>query len=91
MARGDDIEERLVDFAVRIINLSSQLPKNFAGNHISNQILRSGTAPAANYAEARNSESLRDFIHKLRISLKELNETRIWLKMIIRSNMQLES
>jgi four helix bundle protein len=85
MAKGDDIEERLLDFAVRIVKLSDQLPKTQAGRHIAGQLLRSGTAPAAHYAEARSAESTNDFIHKLKICLKELNEARIWLKIIARS------
>lgn len=88
MAKGDDIEERLIDFAVRVIKLCGQLPKTEAGRHVAGQLLRSGTAPAAHYAEARGGESTRDFIHKLRLSLKELNESRVWLKIIARSEMQ---
>jgi four helix bundle protein len=87
MAKGDDIEERLIGLAVNIIHLSNGLPKSPAGKHLSDQLLRSGTAPAANYAEARGAESPRDFIHKLRICLKELNESRVWLKIIVRSNL----
>ena len=87
MAKGDDIEERLVTFAVRVIKLSGHLPKSQAGKHIGGQILRSGTAPAAHYAEARGAESKKDFVHKLKICLKELNETRVWLKMISQSEM----
>ena len=85
MAKGDDIEERLIDFAVRIIKLCENLPKTRAGNHIAGQLLRSGTAPAALYAEARGAESPKDFVHKLKLCLKELNESRVWLKIIIRS------
>ncbi len=88
MAKGDDIEELLIGFAVRIVRLSGQLPRTQAGRHVSGQLLRSGTAPAAHYAEARGGESTKDFIHKLRIALKELNESRVWLKIIIRSEMQ---
>lgn len=88
MAKGDDIEERLVDFAIRIVMLSDSLPKSRSGSHIATQSLRSGTAPAAHYAEARNSESANDFIHKLKLCIKELNETRIWLKIITNSGMQ---
>ena len=82
MARGDDLEKRLVDFGVRVGRLCRKLPKETAGTHIGGQLLRSGTAPAAHYAEARGAESTRDFIHKLKIALKELNESRIWLTMI---------
>ena len=85
MAKGDDIEERLIGFAVRIIKLCDNLPKTQTGNHIANQLLRSGTAPAAHYAEARGAESTKDFIHKLKLCLKELNESRVWLKIITKS------
>jgi len=87
MAKGDDIEERLIDFAVRIVAVSKHLFASETGKHIASQILRSGTSPAANYAEARGAESKRDFIHKLKITLKELNETRVWLKIISRSEL----
>ncbi len=65
MAKGDDIQERLINFAVDIVNISSKLPKTMAGNHISQQLLRSGTSPAPNYAEARGDESTKDFVHKM--------------------------
>ncbi len=79
MAKGDDIQERLINFAVRIINLNSSLPNTQAGKHIGGQLLRCGTSPASNYAEARGAESTNDFLHKLGIVLKELNESEIWL------------
>src|SRR3989442_2973611 len=85
--RADKLEERLIDFAVRIVNLSANLPKTPAGKHIAGQIMRSGTSPAPNYGEARGAESHADFVHKLRIVLKELNETKIWLRVIERSEM----
>jgi four helix bundle protein len=80
MAKGDDIEERLIDFAVRIIKLTENLPNSLAGKHIAGQLLRSGASPAAHYAEARGAESTKDFVHKLKVCLKELNESRVWLK-----------
>jgi four helix bundle protein len=86
-SRADELEDRLIDFAVRIVNLSANLPKTPAGKHISGQILRSGTSPAPNYGEARGAESHADFVHKVRIVLKELNETSIWLRVIERSQM----
>lgn len=85
--RSDELEERLIDFAVRIVKLSASLPKTPAGKHISGQVLRSGTSPAPNYGEARGAESHADFVHKLRIVLKELNETSIWLRVIDRSQL----
>ena len=84
-SRADRLEERLIDFAVRIVKLSASLPKTPAGKHIAGQILRSGTSPAPNYGEARGAESHADFVHKLRIVVKELNETKIWLRIIERS------
>ena len=86
-SKADELEERLIDFAVRIVNLSASLPKTPAGKHIAGQIMRSGTSPAPNYGEARGAESHADFIHKSRIVLKELNETSIWLRVIERSKM----
>ena len=87
MAKGDDVQERLIDFAVMVLSVCSEMPDTPAGRHISGQILRSGTSPAPNYGEARGAESIQDFVHKLRIVLKELNETAIWLKMIIRGRL----
>ena len=88
--RANLLEERLIDFAVRIVNLSANLPRTAAGKHIAGQILRSGTSPAPNYGEARGAESQADFVHKLAIVLKELNETSIWLRIIGRSGMLTE-
>ena len=85
MEKRYDLKDRLIDFAVRIIKLSESLPTTKAGRHISGQMLRSGTSPAANYGEAISAESRADFIHKLKIALKELRETEVWLKIIIRS------
>jgi four helix bundle protein len=77
----------LVLFAAEILHLSASLPKTAQAGHISKQILRSGTATAANYGEARAAESRSDFIHKLRIVLKELNETAVWLQLIVESSL----
>ena len=79
-SHSDELERRLIEFASRIIRFSEALPKNATNRHISMQILRCGTAGAANYAEARGAESRADFIHKLGIVRKELNETAAWLK-----------
>lgn len=87
MAKGDDIEERLINFAVAIIRLVDKLPDTPGGRHIGGQLLRSGTSPAPNYTEARSAESRRDFVHKLRVALKEMNESRVWLIIILRSKM----
>ena len=85
--RRYDLQDRLVAYAVRIIKLSEALPETKAGKHVSLQILRSGTAPAPNYGEAQSSESKADFVHKLKIALKELRETEIWLKIIAEAQM----
>ena len=77
-----DLEDRLVDFAVSILNLAEKLPNTYAGKHLSQKIIRSGTAPALNYGEAQAAESRADFIHKMKIALKELRETYINLKII---------
>jgi len=82
-----DLEDRLIDFAVRIIRTAESLPKSKVGNHIASQLIRSGTSPAPNYGEAQSAESRADFIHKMKISLKELRETRVWLLIIIRANL----
>ena len=85
--RQYDLQDRLIDYAIRIIKLSEALPETKAGRHVSSQILRSGTSPAANYGESQSAESKADFVHKLKIALKELRETEIWVKIILRANM----
>jgi four helix bundle protein len=85
--RADELQERLIDFAVRIIKLSSRLPKTPAGRHVAGQILRSGTSPPPNYGEARASSSHASFLHHLSIVLRELNETLIWLRIIRKSQL----
>ena len=87
MAKGDDLQERLIDFAVAIIAFCAALPKTQTGNHVAGQIMQSGTSPAPNYGEARGAESRRDFVHKLKVVMKELNETGVWLRIIRRSKM----
>ena len=82
-----ELEDRLIDFAVAIIGVTEALPNTKAGSHVAGQLIRSGTSPAPNYGEARSAESRKDFIHKLKISLKELRETMIWLKIISRKPM----
>lgn len=82
-----DLQDRFVDYSVRVIKVAESLPDTKAGKHLCSQILRSGTSPAANYGEAQSAESRADFIHKLKLALKELRETEVWLKIIIRSEM----
>ncbi len=87
MAKGDDLEERLIEFAVRVVKLCNAMPKTTVGRHLGNQLVRSGTSPAFNYGEARAAESKRDFVHKMRVVHKELNESNINLKIIHRSKL----
>ena len=82
-----DLEARLIDFAVRIIHIAEALPRSRVGNHIAGQLIRCGTSPAPNYGEAQSAESRADFIHKMKVCLKELRETRIWLLMIVRASL----
>jgi four helix bundle protein len=77
-----DLEDRLLRYSSRIIAIVEQIPKSRTGSHISHQLLRSGTSPYSNHGEAQAAESSNDFIHKLRICLKELRETQRWLKLI---------
>jgi len=77
-----DLENRLIDFSLKIDEIVERLPNTKLGNHIGNQLIRCGTAPALNYGEAQSAESVSDFIHKLKIILKELRESRICLKII---------
>lgn len=82
--RKYDLEERLLEFASSVIDLSEKLPDSRADNHIAGQILRSGTSPYRNRGEAEDAESREDFIHKLKLCLKELRETRRWSRLIKR-------
>ena len=77
-----DLEERLVKFAVQISSLAEALPNNLSGKYLSGQLVRSGLSPALNYGEAKSAESSNDFIHKMKIALKELRESFIALKII---------
>ena len=83
--RKYDLEERLLEYSVRIMKLVEKLPPTLAGKHIAEQLLRSGTSPYPNHGEAQAAESPKDFKHKLRISLKELRESYRWIRLIQRS------
>ena len=82
--RKFDLEDRLVNFAVMVMELCEMLPNTKSGNHIAGQFIRCGSSPALNYAEAQSAESRNDFIHKMKISLKELRESLTCLKIIKR-------
>ena len=76
-----DLEERLLTYAADIIHATESFVRSDAGRHVGNQLLRSGTSPLSNHGEAQGAESPDDFIHKLRICLKELRESGRWLKL----------
>src|SRR5436309_6777646 len=76
-----DLEDRLLDFAVDVVELTESLPNTRAGNHIAGQLLRCGTSPLSNHGEVEAAESRKDFLHKLRVCLNELRETRRWLRL----------
>ena len=82
-----ELEERLINFSVLIIAIANELPNTKAGNHLSGQLIRSGTSASLNYGEAQSGESRKDFIHKIKIVLKELRETFVCLKIIHRTKL----
>jgi len=79
-----DLEERLLEYSVRIIRLVEKLPNTRAGNHVAAQLLRSGTSALPNHGEAQAAESANDFVHKLKLCLKELRESYRWLLLVQR-------
>ena len=83
----DELRERLIDFAARIGKVVDALPDTRMGRHIAGQLVRSGTSPAPNYEEGCAAESRADFVHKLSICLKELRESRCWIRLIIKTEM----
>jgi four helix bundle protein len=83
----DELADRLLESAVRTGRVVDALPDTRLGRHIASQMVRSGTSPAPNYEEGRSAESRRDFVHKLSIALKELRESRYWLKLIVRTEL----
>ena len=80
-----DLEERLLEFSVRIIRVTESMKKSRAANHIADQLLRSGTSPFGQHGEAEGAESRDDFIHKLKVCYKELRESRRWLRLLHRA------
>ena len=79
-----DLEDRFIDYAIRVSNGVDEIDNSRLGSHIAGQITRSSSSPALNYGEAQSAESRKDFVHKLKIILKELKETRVCLKIIKR-------
>ena len=86
-AASRDLSERLLAFAVRIGKVVNALPATRLGRHLANQLVQSETSPAPNYEEGRAAESRADFVHKLRICLKELRESRFWIRLIVESGL----
>ncbi|HLK27356.1 MAG TPA: four helix bundle protein [Puia sp.] len=86
-SKAFDLEDRLVDFSSRVVDVVEALPDSRAGNYIAGQLIRCGLAPALLYGEAQSAESRNDFIHKMKIVLKELKETRVCLKLIRKKEM----
>lgn len=82
-----DLENRLIDFSVLIIEIVNEMPKTKAGNHLSGQLVRSGTSVSLNYGEAQSGELRKDFIHKIKVVLKELRETYVCLKIILKAKL----
>ena len=87
MARTYDLEERLVDFSSNVIKLVEALPPTKSTSYLANQMIRCGVAPSLLYGEAQSAESRDDFVHKMKVALKELKETRISLKLVVRNGM----
>lgn len=87
MEDWDALEDRLLDFAARIGAVVDALPDTRLGRHVAGQLVRCGTSPAPNYAEACAAESRADFVHKLSIVLKELRESRVWLRLCVKSRL----
>ena len=86
-ARVFDLEDRLIDFVLRIDQIIESLPGTRLANHLANQLVRASTSPALNYGEAQSAESSKDFVHKLKVILKELRETRVCLKIIFKKDL----
>ena len=76
---GGKLEERTIDYGIAVMELCGNFPQGFAAKHIAGQLLRAATSVGANYAEATEAESSDDFVHKLKIAMKELKESRVWL------------
>jgi four helix bundle protein len=85
--KPEPLSDRLLDFALEIIKITDDLPNTVAGRHVAGQLIRAGTSCGSNYEEARGVESRSDFAHKMSIVLKELKESRFWLRLISRTEM----
>ncbi len=84
--KKNDLEERLIEYAVSIIKFVEKLPFSKSSSHLGGQLLRSGTSPSLNYGEAKSAESRNDFVHKMKICLKELRESHNCLRIMHRAS-----
>ena len=89
-SRKYDLEDRLIGYAVAISDFVDQLPKNRLGNYLADQLLRSGVSPSLNYGEVQAAESKKDFVHKMKLCLKELRESRVSLKILHKKSLLLD-
>lgn len=80
-----DLEERLLEFAVRVMHVTESMSRSRAGAHVADQLLRPGTSPYGHHGEAEGAESRDDFVHKLKVCYKELRESRRWLRLVHRT------
>ena len=85
--KGDDIADRLLDFAAQVLRIVCGLPQTPQGRHVAKQLTRSATAPGAHYDEARGAESRADFVHKVKIAAKEMRESHYWLRLVGRAQL----
>ncbi len=87
MDRKYDLDDRCVEFGAQVVICTDKMPRSVAGTHLAKQLLRSGTAPALHYGEVQGSESTADFIHKMRLALKELRESRNNMRIQVRAKL----
>jgi four helix bundle protein len=83
----EQLSERLLEFAARAARVVDALPETRLGRHVAGQLVRCGTSPGPNYEEACAAESRADFVHKLSICLKELRESRFWIRLVIKTEL----
>ena len=91
---ANPLQNRLIEFSSSAISISQNIPQNYVGKYLSQQLMRSSISPSLNYAEACSAESRADFIHKMKICLKELKETEVCLALIqrnVKSNTNIEN
>lgn len=90
MEKKYDLEDRTLEYSKRVIRMCKALPKNMVNFNLTDQVMRSGTSMGANYREANETETKKDFQFRMRISRKEGKETEYWLELIIEANPELK-